>query len=136
MLCCKPPFNKVFKKYMLFDEEWDMVELVTDFLDVSRPLFYSLLFGSRIHSMFLQLFRKASKRMAGEKYPTLSFSLVSYIKLLDHISAFRARVHPTGDLELAIDACEAKLRKYFVYSSSESIYYYIALGMLYASPIC
>lgn len=114
---------------MLFDEDWETVELVTEFLDVSIPLFILYSLAAVFTIMFLQLFRKASERMAGEKYPTLSFSLVSYIKLLDHIQAFRTRVRPTGDLELAIDACEAKLRKYFIYSSSESIYYYIALGM-------
>jgi hypothetical protein len=68
--------------------------------------------------------------VAGEKYPTLSFSLVSYVKLLDDIKDFRRTTKASGELALALDACEAKLKKYFVLSSSESIYYYIALGEL------
>jgi len=68
--------------------------------------------------------------MAGEKYPTISFSLVSYVKLLDDVKVFRATTKPTGDLAAALNACEAKLVRYFTFSSVESIYYYIAVGEL------
>lgn len=66
--------------------------------------------------------------MAGEKYTTLSFSLVTYVKLLDEVKAFRLKTRPSGELATALDACEGKLKKYFITSSLESIYYYMALG--------
>lgn len=39
VLCCHEYFKKLYEKYMLFDEEWDMVELVTNSLGVWFPCF-------------------------------------------------------------------------------------------------
>ena len=83
----------------------------------------------------LQVFRSASERMAGEKYPTLSYSLVTYVELLDNINDFRHSFQPTGQLAAALNACEAKLKKYFTISSRQSIFYYIALSA-YALYLC
>ena len=67
--------------------------------------------------------------MAGEKYPTLSYTLVTYVELLDNINNFRRTFQPTDQVLTALNACEAKLKKYFIISSHQSIFYYIALGM-------
>jgi hypothetical protein len=71
--------------------------------------------------------------MAGQKYPTLSYALATYVELLTTIQDFRRSTRASGELASALDACEAKLNKYFIISSNQSIYYYIALGELRAS---
>lgn len=125
VLCCTSPYKRLYEKYLLLDEEWDMIEIVIRFLEV-REL--SILLYLTNNWSMCQVFRKASERMAGEKYPTLSFSLVTYVKLIDEVKAFRLKTKASGELATAINACEAKLKKYFVASSIESIYYYMALS--------
>lgn len=66
--------------------------------------------------------------MAGEKYPTLSYSLATYVELLDSVQDFRHQHQVSEELAAALNACEAKLKKYFVISSRQSIYYYMALS--------
>lgn len=110
---------------MILDEEWDMMKKLLDFLKVCLHPNMDLPYSQVAP---LQMFRKASERMAGEKYPTLSFALATYVELLTGVARFKRLNRPTGEFAAALNACELKLAKYFTTSSNQSIYYYIATG--------
>jgi len=74
------------------------------------------------------MFRNTSERMAGEKYPILSFALATYVELLTGVAHFKRLNQPTGEFAAALNACELKLAKYFTTSLNQSIYYYMATG--------
>jgi len=68
--------------------------------------------------------------MSAEKFPTLSSSLASYVKLMKHVVQFKSspEARKSGSFLSALAACEQKLKKFFNISSQQSVYYYIATG--------
>jgi hypothetical protein len=76
------------------------------------------------------VFRDASEFMSGSKYPTLSISLFTYVKLHTKLRKFQhspeARVNRS--LHKGIIMAQEKLMKYFDCSTYESEYYYFASG--------
>jgi hypothetical protein len=68
--------------------------------------------------------------MSAEKFPTLSSSLASYVKLMKHVAQFKSspEARKSGSFLSALTACEQKLKKFFNISSQQSVYYYIATG--------
>lgn len=69
--------------------------------------------------------------MAGQEYPTLSFALITYVTLLRHIDNISKSPSAIGSagLRVGVEACKAKLLKFFDKSTFESELYYIATGM-------
>jgi hypothetical protein len=76
----------IYEKYVILDEEWDMIKRLLDFLKVCLHLTMDLPYSQFV---LLQMFRKVSECMAGEKYPTLSFALVTYVELLTGVACFK-----------------------------------------------
>lgn len=83
----------------------------------------------------LQVFHEASQTMSGEDYPTLSLSLVTYVSLLRHISniAKSPVVRANSTLKTGVQACKAKLEKWFDQSTYDSVAYYIATSAYFCS---
>ncbi|ESK81606.1 ac transposase [Moniliophthora roreri MCA 2997] len=99
--------NKLYQKYKISKEEWELVKVVADFLEV---------------------FQNASEKMSSSSFPTLSASLLVYVKLINAVKEFMrsktARKH--WNLYSGLHTCKAKLEKYFDKLMEESEYYYAA----------
>jgi hypothetical protein len=115
-------------RYAIKPEEWKVIKIIIDFLEVSS-LSTSLL---GIYLFILQVFRNASTFISGEKYPTLSSSLALYGHIINHIEKFEAdpetRLSPS--LAMGLQQAKEKMFKFFDKSTAESEYYYFATGEL------
>lgn len=69
--------------------------------------------------------------MSAEKYPTLSSSLNVYVLLLKHVDkiALDPLAISNPSLRAGVQACKAKLLKFFDLSTYQSGYYYYATSM-------
>ncbi len=76
--------------------------------------------------------------MSAEKFPTLSSSLASYVKLMKHVTQFKSspEAHESGSFLRALSTCEQKLKKFFTISSDQLVYYYIATGEVLSPYSC
>ena len=74
--------------------------------------------------------------MGGSKYPTLSISLFTYVKLHTKLRKFQrsAEVQMNSSLRNGISSAHEKLMKYFDRSTYESEYYYFAADSFPVSP--
>lgn len=104
---CDNNHLKIYTPYKISEEEWRLIAHVLGWLKV---------------------FRSASDRMAGQEYPTLSFALITYVTLLRHIDNISKSPSAIGSagLRVGVEACKAKLLKFFDKSTFESELYYIA----------
>ncbi|KAK1215151.1 hypothetical protein PQX77_022248 [Marasmius sp. AFHP31] len=99
--------NDLYRRYRVSTVEWDVLDLVIEFLEV---------------------FWVASEQMSSASFPTLSISLLIYTKLIRHVEAFMkttvAQENPIA--QEGLQACKEKLEKYYNKSTAESEYYYAA----------
>lgn len=109
---------------MLWEEEWETVGHLVDFLKVRNRSSFLYTRTYIPDAATSQIFRRASEKISGQKYTTLSFCLGLYANLLKEVSDYRSKAPQEGDFAEGLEACEDKLRKYFDISTSQSIYYY------------
>ncbi|KAF5372577.1 hypothetical protein D9758_005305 [Tetrapyrgos nigripes] len=99
--------NDLYKKYRITNEEWEVLDIIVGFLEV---------------------FRKESERMSASSFPSLTASLMVYVKLMQAVDSFlltdTANKNPS--VRKGLEACKAKLEKYYDKSTGESEYYYAA----------
>ncbi|KAF5323157.1 hypothetical protein D9758_016791 [Tetrapyrgos nigripes] len=99
--------NDLYKKYKISSEEWDVVEVIVKFLEI---------------------FQECSEKMSSGLFPTLSASLLIYVKLIKAVNNFMQSetAKKNASVRAGLVACKEKLEKYFDKSTYESEYYYAA----------
>ncbi|KAG8953458.1 hypothetical protein FRC04_002300 [Tulasnella sp. 424] len=76
----------------------------------------------------MQVFRKASTKMSGDQYVTLSSSLAVYAALMSYVAKLRKMpaIRSSLALQNGLSACYEKLEKFYDKSTFETEYYYFA----------
>jgi len=76
----------------------------------------------------LKAFRQASTTVSGSQYPTLSLTLLAFLKLIDDTNKVmgRTEVKKNATLTYALECCKAKLEEYYDKTTMESELYYFA----------
>ncbi|KAF5361627.1 hypothetical protein D9758_007393 [Tetrapyrgos nigripes] len=99
--------NDLYKKYKISSEEWEVVDVIIEFLEI---------------------FRTCSEKMSAGNFPTLSASLLVYVKLMNAVDKFMESdiAKKNASVQAGLVACKEKLEKYYDKSTYESHYYYAA----------
>ncbi|KAF5332392.1 hypothetical protein D9758_017370 [Tetrapyrgos nigripes] len=99
--------NDLYKKYKISSEEWEVVDVIVEFLEI---------------------FRNCSEKMSTGNFPTLSASLLVYVKLMNAVNKFMESdtAKRNASVWAGLFACKEKLEKYYDKSTYESHYYYAA----------
>ncbi|CAE7121114.1 unnamed protein product [Rhizoctonia solani] len=104
---CSHPKVKIFNPYLLSNVDWAAVLQICG---------------------WLKFFRGATRKMSGDKYPTISLSLRVYSLLINYVSKLESTpsVQSVPSVSMGLRACRDKLLEFFDRSTYDSEYYYFA----------
>ncbi|KAG8977373.1 hypothetical protein FRC05_001771 [Tulasnella sp. 425] len=122
---CDHSVWKIYSPYRLSQNEWEVVEMIANWLKV---LHFLSLPDRQFHLLQMQVFRKASTKMSGDQYVTLSSSLAVYAALMSYVAKLRKMpaIRSSLALQNGLSACYEKLEKFYDKSTFETEYYYFA----------
>lgn len=122
--------SRIYEKYKLSIEEWEVANIVHGWLQVCFSHIQKFP-HCLTNNLRVQYFHDATLHVSSGKYPTLSSSLYTYVDLLEYIDELKKHQLATRHqgLRNGLDACKMKLEQYFDQSSAESVLYFFATGM-------